>query len=327
MRRREFIAVLGAAGAAWPLAARAQRPRVPLVGFLHLGSHAATVGIITAFRLGLNDAGYAEDRNVVIEYRFADGDVSRLPALSADLVHLGVSAIATPNSTSAALAAKAATATIPIVFSGGVDAVQVGLVASLNKPGGNVTGVNGMSDELVAKRVEFLHELIPRANRIAALVNPQNKFNGAYLSRLQAAASTFGFQLDVVSAGPDDQVDRAFAELPKRGVKGLQVIPEILFVNQAARLAELSIQYAMPTVYPFREFAKAGGLISYGPNLEDNARKVGMYTGRILSGEKPANLPVMEPTKFDLVVNLQTAKALGLEIPSTLLVSADEVIE
>jgi putative ABC transport system substrate-binding protein len=328
MKRRNFIGLIGAA-AAWPLRARAQKLRMPVIGFLSPGSDGPSAHIISAFRRGLAETGYVEGRDVEIEFRWARNINARLPELAADLVRLKVAVIATPASTTAAIAARAATTTIPIVFSGGGDAVRVGLVASLNRPGGNATGVSGMNIELGAKRLEFVRELLPAAKRFALLVNPNANLavNESGISDLRAAVAALGGQIEVLSASTPSEIDTAFATLAQKRPDALLVGPDMLFINHPAQLAALAARYAIPAIYPFREDVEAGGLMSYGPSITDNVRLVGVLAGRILKGEKPGDLPVMQPTKFELVINLKTAKALGLTASPALISRADEVIE
>jgi putative ABC transport system substrate-binding protein len=327
MRRREFITLIGGAAVAWPLAARAQQKAMPVVGYLSAGVPEAETNLVTALRQGLGEAGFVEGQNVGIEYRWARNDNDRLAELAAELVRRGVAVIYTPASTPAGLAAKAATATIPIVFSTGADPVRVGLVGSLNRPGGNVTGVAGMSAEIEAKRIGLLHELLPRAKRFGLLVNLQNALSRVLLPEAQASAAAIGVQLEVFDASSDNDIDAAFARFAQNGIDGLSVGPDTLFINRRVKIIALARHYTIPAVYPFRDDAVAGGLLSYGTGITDNARLAGVYAGRILKGEKPGDLPVLQPTKFELVVNLQTAKALGIAIPQSLLTSADEVIE
>jgi putative ABC transport system substrate-binding protein len=324
VNRREFIMLLGGA-AAWPLAAGAQQSGMTVVGFLHSGSPEPYVNFLTAFRKGLAESGYVEGQNLAIEYRWAAGRDDRLPDLAADLIRRRVAVIATPGSTPAALAAKAATAAIPIVFAVGSDPVAMGLVTSLNRPGGNVTGVTFQTVELVAKRLGMLRELAPGANRFVALVNPNTAFTESVIEDLQASASALGLPIEILRAGTGREIDAAFA-----GIKpgdALFVGPDAVFTNRRAQIVTLVTRHALPAIYYAREFAEIGGLMSYGPDLVKLYQQAGIYVGRVLKGEKPADMPVAQPTKFELVVNLNTARALGIAIPSTLLALADEVIE
>jgi putative tryptophan/tyrosine transport system substrate-binding protein len=326
MRRREFIAALGSA-AAWPLSARAQQLPSPVIGFLHPSSAEAYASLMLTFRNGLGEVGYIEGRNLIIEYRWADDHYDRLPALAAELVGQRVSVIATANATAAALAAKAATSTIPIVFTIGADPVQFGLVASLNHPGGNVTGVSFLSNLLVAKQLGLLQEFVPAASEFGLLVNPDNPNAEPDTRHAKAAADSLGRKIHVVYASSERDLGSAFTALIERHVAALVVVPDALFVGQRQQLATLASRHAIPTIYSNRVYADAGGLMSYGASQLDAYRQAGIYVGRILNGEKPADLPVIQPTKFELVINLKTAKALGLSVPQTLLSTADEVIE
>ena len=326
MRRREFISLLGSA-AAWPLTARAQQ--MPVIGFLHSASAAAFADLVAAFRKGLSESGYVDGQNVAIEYRWAEGRNERLPALAAELVRRRAAVIVTPVSTAATLAAKAATATIPIVFVIGADPVKIGLVASLNRPGGNATGISDVGVELGAKRVGLLHELLPGAARFAALVNPANPgITEPFITGVQTATlAIIGRQIEVVTASTNSDIDAAFTTLAKKRADAFLISPEALFVARRVQLLTLAARYALPALYHRREFAEAGGLMSYGSDLADQFRQTGVYAARILKGEKPAEMPVQLPTKFEFVINLQTAKTLGITVPSTLLAVADEVIE
>jgi putative tryptophan/tyrosine transport system substrate-binding protein len=326
MRRREFIAGLGGA-AAWPLAARAQQPTMPVIGYLTAGSPEVSVNAVVAFRKGLSETGFVDGRNVVIEYRWAQNELARLADLVADLVHRRVAAIATPGSVPAAVEAKAATTTIPIVFSTAGDPVRLGIVASFSRPGGNVTGVASMNHELLAKRLELLVEAVPGAARIAVLVNPNSAFTESTVSEAQRMASELGRQIEVLYAGSDRDIDTAFVSLTEKRADALVVTPATLFLNRRVELATLAARHAIPAIYFERANAVAGGLMSYGPDEMDQYRQVGIYTGRILKGEKPADLPILRPTKFEFVINLKTAKSLGLTLPRITLSRADEVIE
>ena len=327
MRRREFITLFGGA-AALPLAARAQQPAMPVIGYLGSASADLYANALRAFRQGLNETGYVEGRNVTIEYRWADSQNDRLPALVADLVRRQVNVIASPGSTPAALAAKAATATIPVVFQIGTDPVAAGLVDSLARPGGNVTGVTTLNTELAPKRLELLRELIPTANIIALLVNPTSPFIAKNISSdLQSAARTFGMQLHILNASTERDFDTVFATLVQLRASALVIAPDAMFISRSEQLGALTLRHGVPAITQFREFAAAGGLMSYGASNTDAARQVGVYTGRILKGEKPANLPVQQSTKVELTINMKTAKALGLTVPPALLARADELIE
>jgi putative ABC transport system substrate-binding protein len=328
MRRREFITLLGGGAAAWPLAARAQqRSAMPVIGFLHAGSPEPNVNLVAAFRNGLGEVGFVEGQNVAIEFRWAAGEDARLPDMAADLVRRRVNVIVTPASTPAALAAKAATTTIPIVFTTGGDPVALGLVASLNRPGGNVTGVAFMSVELTAKRLGLLHELVPGAARIFALANPNYAFAETIAADLTAAAATLGLHIEVVHAGTIREIDEAFATMVRSRADALLLAADAFFTNRRTQIVTFATRHGLPTIFASQVFVQAGGLLSYGADLPGTYRQAGVYTGRVLKGEKPADLPVTQPTKLELVINLATARALGITIPNTLLVIADEVIE
>jgi len=325
MRRREFITLLGGTAAAWPLAARAQQPAMPVIGYLDAGSAAERTRQVAAFRKGLGEAGYQEGQNVALELRWAEGQYGRFGELAADLVRRRVSVIATPGSAAAALAAKAATATIPIVFGVGSDPVQEGLVASLNRPGGNVTGINFFTVELVAKRTELLRELVPAAKRLAVLVNPTDPEGYQTLRDAQAAAG--GQQIVAIEAASGRDIDAAFTRMAREQVDALFVAPGTFFNTRRVQLAILAARHALPAIYSVRAYPEVGGLISYGTDVLDAFRQVGVYTARILKGARPADLPVVQSTKFELVLNFNTARALGLDVPATVLARADKVIE
>jgi putative ABC transport system substrate-binding protein len=327
MKRREFITLIGGTAAAWPLAARAQQQTMPVIGYLNLGSPESDAFRLTGLRRGLNQSGYVEGRNVVIEYRWAGNQADRLPDLAADLVQLRVAVIVSPGSLSA-LAAKGATTSIPIVFVVGNDPVQLGLVASLNRPGGNLTGINAFAVELGAKGLALLHELMPSTATIGFLENPNNPIFAAYYERdVLTAATVIGLKIQILNAGTDREIDAAFVNPIQARTGALLVGGDVFFNNRIDQIVALAARHAIPTMYHFREFVAAGGLISYGSSLMDAYQQVGLYTGRILKGEKPADLPVIQATKLELIINLKTAKALGLPIPDKLLSVADEVIE
>jgi putative tryptophan/tyrosine transport system substrate-binding protein len=327
MRRREFISLLGGAAVAWPLAARGQQAAMPVIGYLNQGSPESDASRLTGLRRGLNQSGYVEGRNFVIEYRWAANQVDRLPALAADLVKLRVAVIVSPGVAST-LAAKAATTSIPIVFGTSNDPVRLGLVASLNRPGGNLTGFNSFSSELGAKALALLHELVPGIATIGFLENPNNpRFEAYYERDVLAAATVIGLKIQVLKARTDREIDAAFVSLVQARTGALLVGGDALFNNRTEQLVALAARHAIPTMYSYREFVVAGGLISYGGSLTETYRQVGLYTGRILKGERPADLPVIQATKIELIINLKTTKALGLQIPDRLLALADEVIE
>jgi putative ABC transport system substrate-binding protein len=328
MRRRDFLGALGSAAAGWPLPAWAQKPAMPVIGFLGSESPDLFAGRLRAFRQGLSESGYVEGRNVAIEYRWAEGRYDRLPDLATDLARRHVSVIATIGGTPAALAAKAATTTIPVIFQIGIDPVQVGLVASLARPGGNLTGVTTLAVEIGPKRLELLHEVVPKATIVAALVNPTNPILTETLSReLQALARARDLTLHVLQASTEGEFDTVFATVVRLGAGALVIGTDAYFNTRSEQLAALSLRYGVPAIYQYPEFAAAGGLMSYGSSYRDAHRLAGTYTGRILKGEKPADLPVQQATKIELIINLKTAKTLSLEVPPALLARADEVIE
>jgi putative tryptophan/tyrosine transport system substrate-binding protein len=327
VKRRQFITLIGSAAVAWPLAARAQQPTIPVIGFLHSESLNLYAHLVRAFRQGLSETGYVEGRNVAVEYRWADGQYDQLPKLVADLIRRQVTVIAA-NSPAAVLAAKAATTTVPIVFNTGYDPVAAGYVASLARPGGNLTGVTSLTAEVGPKRVELLHELVPTASRIAFLINPAaGAMSETISTSLQAAARKLGLQFHVLHASAVRDFDTVFATLAQLQVGGLVIGGDPFFNSQSKQLAALAIRDAVPAIYQYREFAAAGGLMSYGGSLTDMYRQFGIYTGRILKGDKPADLPVQQSTKVELFINLKTAKTLGFTVPVPLLGRADEVIE
>jgi putative tryptophan/tyrosine transport system substrate-binding protein len=325
--RRKLLA-LGGSIAALPLSARAQQRAQPVIGFLHTGSPEVTPSLVAGFRRGLSESGFVEGRNVTVEFRWAYNDNDRLPELVADLVRRRVDVITTPNSARAAVAAKAETAAIPIVFNstGADDLVKLGLVSSYNRPGGNVTGVTSLMQELGAKRLGLLHELLPGATRFALLLQ-EGALNEFITRDLQAAASGMGFQIEILSAGSNRDIDAAFATVLQKQADALLTAPSALFGARRQQIAILAARYAVPAMYHDRLFTEAGGLMSYGTSLADVYRQVGVYTGRVLKGEKPADLPVLQPIKYELVINLGTARTLGIAVPETLLATADEVIE
>ncbi|HYA05228.1 MAG TPA: ABC transporter substrate-binding protein [Xanthobacteraceae bacterium] len=330
MKRRDFITFLGGAVAfgAWSRAARAQQPALPAVGYLGSASPDIWAGRLQAFRQGLSEAGFDEGRNVTIEYRWAENHYDRLPAMAADLVGRGVNVLVTPGSLPAALAAKAATTTVPVVFETGADPVRAGLVPSLNRPGGNITGITALSFQLSPKRLEVMHELLPSAKVLAALVNPSAPATSEPQTRdLQAAAPTLGIELHVLNASSDHDLDAAFVTLRQLRAGGLVIVPDV-FTNSASKeLAALALRHKVAAIFQTPAFTAAGGLMSYGGNLTETHHLAGVYAGRILKGEKPADLPVIQGTKVELIINMKTAKALGITVPLTLLGRADEVIE
>jgi putative tryptophan/tyrosine transport system substrate-binding protein len=325
MKRREFITLLGGAVAAWPLGVRAQQPALPVIGFLRSSPAAPFQHLTTAFRQGLNEAGFVEGQNVAIEYRYADNQLERLPGLVTELIRLPVAVIV--GNVNAALAAKAATTTVPIVFATGSDPVVDGLVASLNRPGGNVTGVSFVSGLLGAKRLEMLRQLVPTAATIAMLVETHTLEARIERRDVELVAQALGQQLIIAPVSSEGELDGAFTSIVGRGAKALLVGTGPLLTSNRERVVALAARHAIPAIYALREFVEVGGLMSYGASIVEAYRQAGIYAGRVLKGEKPADLPVMQSTKYDLVINLKTAKALGLEVPPTLLARADEVIE
>jgi putative ABC transport system substrate-binding protein len=325
MRRRDFITLLGSA-ATWPLAARAQQLGPPVIGYLSSRAAETDIPMLAAFRQGLGAAGYIEGRNIVIEYRFADGIFERNAPLAADLVSRQVAVIVTAGNVSSAMAAKTATATIPIVFNTGIDPVRAGLVPSINRPGGNLTGVFAQGD-VAGKMLAFLHDLVPNAKRIAVLVNPASALHEVYEPNVRQAAATLGLEVQVVNARSDDEIETSFASLSGQPADAILIPNDPLFLSRASRIVALAAEHALPTMYGRRPFAEAGGLISYGDDIACGYRQMGLYVGRILKGEKPADLPIVLAERFELVINLKAAKTLGLAVPPTLLAIADEVIE
>jgi len=327
MRRRDFITLLGGMAATWPLPARAQQPALPIVGFLSSLSSAALTGPVAAFRQGLESLGYAEGKNVAIEFRWAEGQYDRLPALATELVQKRASVIVTIGGDPPAFAAKAASTTIPLVFMVGQDPVKSGLVTSLSRPGGNATGVNLLIAETESKRVDLLKELAPAASAFAAFINPKSTYAQMQSSAVTAAAQSIGQQIEIINASNELDVENAFAQFAQDKIGAFLLTADPFFVYRREQIIAAAAKHQIPGVYFLREFVESGGLVSYGTSLADAYRQVGVYVGKILGGTKPADLPVIQPTKFELVINLKTAKALGLTVPPTLLATADEVIE
>jgi putative ABC transport system substrate-binding protein len=328
MRRRDFIKTIAGSAAVWPLAlARAQQPVMPVIGWLHSGTHAGNAPQAAAFRDGIKQVGYAEGQNVAFEYRWADNRLDRLPALAAELARRNVSVIAACGSPAVALAAKSATSSIPIVFENAADPVQLGLVASLAKPGGNVTGITNISAELTAKRMGLLRELVPAATSIAVLVNPNRPGVDAQLAQAQDAAQSLGLPLHILKASSERDLDAVFLTVAQLKVGGLVIAADALFTDRREQIFALAVKHSVPVMYEFRYFVMEGGLISYGPDNLDAYRSAGTLAGQILRGAKPADLPVVRPTKFELVINMKTAKALGINVPASMQLLADEVIE
>ena len=327
IQRRSFITLLGGAAVAWPMAARAQQPAMPVVGFLRADTPAAGASAVVAFRKGLSEMGFVEGRNLAIEFRWGQNDRDRMPELAADLIRRKVDVIATPESAVGARAAKALTTTIPIVFATAADPVQLGLVASLNRPGGNVTGYVDMASELVPKKLGLLHELLPRAARFGVLVSRAYVDVDRVTNDAQSAAAAMGRRLDILFAGTDREIDAAFAELVQKRVDAFMVSNDAVLAGRRTQILTLSARYALPAIYASRAWADAGGLMSYGPLVNDQARQAGIYVGRVLKGEKPADMPVARATKFEFIINLATTRAIRIEVPPTLLATADEVIE
>ena len=327
MRRRDLVTLLGSAAWWWPLVAAAQRATMPVIGFLHSGSADQNAERLAAFRKGLGDRGFVEGQNVRIEYRWAQGRNDELPALAADLVHQQVSLIATPGSTPASVAAKAATASIPIVFAVGTDPVALGLIASLSRPGGNATGVTSLNAELAAKRLGLFRDLVPSAARYFTLINPTSELAQPFTRDLESAAASLGLAIEVLRASTDPEIEAAFASLPQQPGSVMVFGPDAFFYTRRAHIAELALRRALPTIFDVGDYVRAGGLVSYGADFLNVMELAGRYAGRILQGEKPADLPVQQPTKFELVINAKTATALGLDVPTKLLLIADEVVE
>jgi putative ABC transport system substrate-binding protein len=327
MKRREFITLIGGAAVTWPLTARAQQRAMSMIGFLSSRSPGESAGVVAAFRQGLGEAGFVEGQNLAIAFRWAEGRYDRLPALAAELVDLRVVALFAAGGPPSALAAKAATSTVPVVFSAVNDPVRLGLVPSLNRPSGNITGMSFLNSEIIGKSAQLLKETVPAVAAIAYLVNPSSPSAEVYTKEAPAIARALGIRVPVLDASTEHDLDEAFASLGKIGADALVVPAEPFFDSQRDRIVALAARHALPAIYGLREYAVAGGLMSYGASLPDAYRQGGIYVGRILKGDKPADLPVMQPTKFDLVLNLKTSKALGLTVPDRLLALADEVIE
>ena len=327
MRRREFIRLFGGAAAAWPLAARAQKPAIPVIGFLHSGSPDENAKRLAAFHKGLSDAGFVEGQNLAIEYRWALGKNGDLPALAADLVQRKVALIATPGSTPAAVVAKAATANIPVVIGVGADPVSLGLVASLSRPGGNVTGITSLNAELVAKRIGLFRDLAPDASHYFVLANPASVLAVPFVKDLETAAASIGISIEVLRASTDREIDEAFTSIPRQPGNAVVFGPDAFFFTRRAHIADLALRQTIPTAFDDRAYVEAGGLICYGADFLNVMELAGGYVGRILKGEKAADLPIQQPTKFELVLNRKVAREIGFEIPSAILARADEVIE
>jgi len=327
MKRREFISLVGGMAAAWPLAARAQQTAMPVIGYLSSQTAAGQIAGVAPFRQGLNEAGFVEGRNVSIEFRWADNQLDRLSALAAELVQRQVAVIAALGGLPVALAAKAATQTVPVVFLMGSNAIETGLVASYNRPGRNLTGVALFSYELIPKRLQLLHEVFPVATSIALIANPTNPGNAFQVREATTGAGVLGLGLQVLNASAPSELEEAFAFIVQQRIGAVLVMDDPFLIAQRSQLVALSSRHAVAAIYPYREFTEAGGLMSYGPSLRDSVRQAGIYTGRILKGEKPADLPVLQPTTLEFVINAQTAKTLGITVPPTLRVAADEVIE
>lgn len=326
MRRRDFIKTIASSAAAWPLSARAQQPAMPVVGFLHYASPDKLGHLATAVREGLKEAGFVEGQNVAIEYRWAEGHYDRLPALAADLVHRKVTVI-TAGGNFAAQVAKKATATIPIVFTSGADPIKSGLIASLSRPGGNLTGVSFIAAEIAAKRLELTRELLPQASAVAMIVNPNFAGAETEFAEVEAAGRSLGFRTTRLAASGTRELDAAFATVDKQHIDVVMVGTDGFFIDRRNQIAALAIRHRVIGIYPFPDFPQAGGLMSYGPSLADGYRQVGVYAGRVLKGDKPANLPVIQPTKFELLINLKAAKAIGFAIPEKFLLRADALLE